>query len=170
MDSYPDPGGPKTCGSGSGFGSGSATLGIIMLIFFYSEAARLGAEEGETAGAAAGGAGAGPAAGGRGPGGGGAGQWPPGAAGQARGRECPPQVRENAYPIKAYSAMLVLSPMDPDLSPDPAIRQQKTVISLSFSAYYFMKVHLDRRNQGFSYYFCLMIEGSGSRFRKPKNM
>ena len=27
MDPYPDPGGPKTCGSGgSGFGSGSATL------------------------------------------------------------------------------------------------------------------------------------------------
>ncbi len=46
----------------------------------------------------------------------------------------------------------------------------------SFSAYYFLKVHLhhfskikspkevkkNSRNQGFSYYFCLMIEGPGS--------
>jgi hypothetical protein len=44
-----------------------------------------------------------------------------------------------------------------------------------FSAYYFLKVHLlhfskikiqkesqNRRNQGFSYNFCMMIEGSGS--------
>ncbi len=43
------------------------------------------------------------------------------------------------------------------------------------SAYYFLKVHLhnfsktrsqkesqNSRNQGFSYYFCMMIEGSGS--------
>jgi hypothetical protein len=45
-----------------------------------------------------------------------------------------------------------------------------------FSAYYFLKLHLHHfskiksqkesqngRNQGFSYYFCMMIEGSGSR-------
>ena len=41
-----------------------------------------------------------------------------------------------------------------------------------FSAYDFLKLHLDHfskikiqnsRNQGFSYYFCVMIEGSGSR-------
>ncbi len=45
-----------------------------------------------------------------------------------------------------------------------------------FSAYYFLKVHLhpfskiksqkesqNSRNQGFSYYFCMMIKGSGSR-------
>ncbi len=47
-----------------------------------------------------------------------------------------------------------------------------------FSAYYFLKVHLhhfskiksqkesqNSRNQGFSYYFCMMIEGSGSGSR-----
>ncbi len=49
-----------------------------------------------------------------------------------------------------------------------------------FSAYYFLKLHLhnfskiksqkeslNSRNQGFSYYFCMMIEGSGSG--RPKN-
>ncbi len=48
------------------------------------------------------------------------------------------------------------------------------IIKKSFSAFYILKVHLhnfskvkvqkkslSRRNQGFSYYFCLMIEGSG---------
>ncbi len=52
---------------------------------------------------------------------------------------------------------------------------QKTNSFLIFSAYYFLKVHLhyfskiksqkesqNSRNQGFSYYFCMMIEGSGS--------
>ncbi len=57
-----------------------------------------------------------------------------------------------------------------------------------FSAYYFLKVHLhhfpkiksqkesqNSRNQGFSYYFCMMIEGSGSipltsGSGRPKNM
>ncbi len=57
-----------------------------------------------------------------------------------------------------------------------------------FSAYYFLKVHLhhfskiksqkesqNSRNQGFSYYFCMMIEGSiplisGSGSWRPKNM
>jgi hypothetical protein len=57
-----------------------------------------------------------------------------------------------------------------------------------FSAYYFLKLHLhhfskiksqkeseNNRNQGISYYFCMMIEGSipltsGSRSGRPKNM
>jgi hypothetical protein len=49
----------------------------------------------------------------------------------------------------------------------------KNIFSLSFLAYYFLKVHLHHswkiksleeisRNQEFSYYFCLLIEGSGS--------
>jgi hypothetical protein len=51
------------------------------------------------------------------------------------------------------------------------------------SASYFLKVHLhlfskiksqkesqNSRNQGFSYYFCLVIEGSRSGSRRPKNM
>jgi hypothetical protein len=66
--------------------------------------------------------------------------------------------------------------LDPD--PDPAIfvidlqdASKKTI----FSAYYFLKVHLhnfskikrqkespNSMDQGFSYYFCMMIEGSGS--------
>ncbi len=70
--------------------------------------------------------------------------------------------------------------MDPD--PDPAIFvidlqdvSKKLIFNTIFSAYYFLKVHLhhfskiksqeesqNRRNQGFSYYFCMMIEGSGS--------
>ncbi len=55
--------------------------------------------------------------------------------------------------------------------------QQKTNLEKSFSAHYFLKVHLHHfskikkkskkksqsgRNQGFSYYFCLVIEGSVS--------
>jgi hypothetical protein len=80
--------------------------------------------------------------------------------------------------------------MDPDSDPDPAI----SVIDLQdaskysffptiFSAYYFLKVHLhhfskiksqkesqNSRNQGFSHYFCMMIEGSGSGPGRPKNM
>jgi hypothetical protein len=52
---------------------------------------------------------------------------------------------------------------------------KKLIFNTFFSAYYFLKVHLhhfskikspkesqNRRNQGFSYYFCMMIEGSGS--------
>ena len=52
-----------------------------------------------------------------------------------------------------------------------------------FSAYDFLKLHLhnfskikiqiesqNSRNQGFSYYFCMMIEGSGSGSWRPKNM
>jgi hypothetical protein len=51
-------------------------------------------------------------------------------------------------------------------------------LSTIFSAFYFLKLHLHNfsniksqkeykniRNQGFSYYFCMMIEGSGSGFR-----
>ncbi len=61
----------------------------------------------------------------------------------------------------------------------PSRCQQKTnFFNTIFSAYYFLKVHLhhiskiksqkesqNSRNQGFSYYFCMMIEGSGSRSR-----
>ncbi len=70
--------------------------------------------------------------------------------------------------------------MDPDADPGPAIfiidlQDANKKLKKSFSAYYFLKVHLnhfsemksknksqDFRNQGLSYYFCLMIEGSGS--------
>ncbi len=65
---------------------------------------------------------------------------------------------------------------------DPAIfiidlqdASKKLIFNTIFSAYYFLKVNLhhfskiksqkesqNRRNQGFSYYFCVMIEGSGS--------
>ena len=68
------------------------------------------------------------------------------------------------------------------LDPDPAIfvidlqdASKKLIFKTIFSAYYFLKVHLhhiskiksqkesqNSRNQGFSYYFCMMIEGSGS--------
>ncbi len=54
----------------------------------------------------------------------------------------------------------------------------KKLIKKKFSAYYFLKVHLHHfskikspkksqysRNQGFSYYFCLMREGSGGESR-----
>ncbi len=66
------------------------------------------------------------------------------------------------------------------------------IFNTIFSAYYFLKVHLyhfskiksqkesqNSRNQGFSYYFCMMIEGSGSGSipltsgsgsERPKNM
>ncbi len=69
------------------------------------------------------------------------------------------------------------------VDPDPAIffidlqdASKKLIFNTSFSAYYFLKVHLyhfskiksqkepqNSRNQGFSYYFRMMIEGSGSR-------
>ncbi len=71
------------------------------------------------------------------------------------------------------------SGVDPD--PDPAIfvidlqDASKKLILHNFSAYYFLKVHLhhfskiksqkesqNKGNQGFSYYFCMMIEGAGS--------
>ncbi len=89
--------------------------------------------------------------------------------------------------------------MDPDSDPEsgsccflhwPSRCQQKTIFNKKFSAYYFLKVHLhhfskiksqkesqNRRNQGFSYYICMMIEGSGSipltsgsGSGRPKNM
>ncbi len=70
---------------------------------------------------------------------------------------------------------------------------KKLIFYLIFSAYYFLKVHLhlfskiksqkesqNSRNLGFSYYFCMMIEGSRSGSipltngsggsRRPKNM
>ncbi len=53
--------------------------------------------------------------------------------------------------------------------------EKKKKFNTFFSAYYFLKLHLhhfskiksqkesqNSRNQGFSYYFCMMIEGSGS--------
>jgi hypothetical protein len=69
------------------------------------------------------------------------------------------------------------------MDPDPAIfvidASKKLIFNTIFSAYYFLKVHLhhfskiksqkesqNSRNQGISYYFCMMIEGSGW----PKNM
>jgi hypothetical protein len=71
------------------------------------------------------------------------------------------------------------------LDPDPAIfvidlqdASKKLIFNTIVSAYYFLKVHLhifskiksqkepqNSRNQGFSYYFCMMIEGSGSGSR-----
>ncbi len=90
--------------------------------------------------------------------------------------------------------------MDPDADPDPAIfvsDLQEANKKLSFLAYYFLKVHLHHfsmikshkevtkqygRNQRFSYYFCLMIEGgsgygsvsltngSGCGSGRPKNI
>ncbi len=52
-----------------------------------------------------------------------------------------------------------------------------------FSGFYFLKLHLhhfskiksqkeskNSRNQGFSYYFYMVIEGSGSESGRPKNM
>ncbi len=93
--------------------------------------------------------------------------------------------------------------MDPDSDPDPdpAIfvidlqhASKKIIFNTIFSAYYFLKVHLhnfskiksqkesqNRRNQVFSFYFCMMIEwsgsgsipltsGSGSGSWRPKNM
>jgi hypothetical protein len=70
----------------------------------------------------------------------------------------------------------------PDSDPDPAIfvidlqmPAKNKFFNEIFSAYYFLKVQLhhfskiksqkesqNSRNQGFSYYFCMMIEGSGS--------
>jgi hypothetical protein len=60
----------------------------------------------------------------------------------------------------------------PGAAPDPAIfvtdlqeANKKQFLNI-FSAYYFWKVHLHKsqniRNQGVSYHFGLMIEGSGS--------
>ncbi len=66
-----------------------------------------------------------------------------------------------------------------DLDPDPAIfvidlqdASKKLIFSTIFSACYFLKVHLhyfskikvkkSHKIVGFSYYFCMMIEGSGS--------
>ena len=68
------------------------------------------------------------------------------------------------------------------MDPDPAIfvidlqhASKKLIFNIIFSAYYFLKEHLHHfskiksqkesqniRNQGFYYYFCMMIEGSGS--------
>jgi hypothetical protein len=85
--------------------------------------------------------------------------------------------------------------MDPD--PNPAIfvsdlqDANKNLFLYNFSAYYFFKVHLhhfskiksqkesqNSRNQGFSYYFGMMIEETGESIRqrygsgsgRPKNV
>jgi hypothetical protein len=75
--------------------------------------------------------------------------------------------------------------MDPGSDPDPAIfvidlqdASKKLIFNTFFSAYFFLKLHLhhfskikspkesqNSRNQGFSYYFCMMIEGTGSGSR-----
>jgi hypothetical protein len=65
---------------------------------------------------------------------------------------------------------------------------KKLIFNTIFSAYYFLKLHLhnfsklksqkesqNSRNQGFSYYFCMGVEGSipltnGSGSERPKNM
>ncbi len=72
---------------------------------------------------------------------------------------------------------------DPDADPDPSIfiidfqdANKKLIFLKSFPAYYILKYlyiifqrlkvkkkSQNSRNQGFSYYICLMIEGSGSR-------
>ncbi len=97
------------------------------------------------------------------------------------------------------SADPCLWPMDPD--PDPAIfvidlqdASKKLIFLHNFFCLLLLKLHLyhfskiksqkesqNSRNQGFSYYFCMMIEGSGSGSipltsrsgfgsRRPKNM
>jgi hypothetical protein len=64
------------------------------------------------------------------------------------------------------------------MDPDPAIfvidlqdANKKLIFTTIFSAYCFLKVHLhhfsqkesqNSRNQGFSYYFPMVVEGSGS--------
>jgi hypothetical protein len=69
--------------------------------------------------------------------------------------------------------------MDPDFFDiDLQDASKKIIFNTIFSAYYILKVHLhhfskiksqkesqNSRNQGFSYYFCMMIEGSGSGSR-----
>jgi hypothetical protein len=79
------------------------------------------------------------------------------------------------------------------MDPDAAIfvtelqnAKKKLIIKKSFPAYCFLKVHLHNfskvkrpkevkkhlnlRNQGFSYYFCLLTEGSGPCYGRPKIM
>ncbi len=74
---------------------------------------------------------------------------------------------------------------DPDSDPDPAVfvidlqdASIKLIFNTIFSTYFFLKLHLhhfskiksqkesqNSRNQGFSYYFCMIIEGSGAGSR-----
>ncbi len=91
----------------------------------------------------------------------------------------------SAHMASVYKSMLMRSVPDPwhfGVDPDPAIfvidlqdASKKLIFNTIFSAYYFLKIHLhhfskiksqkesqNRGNQGFSYYFCMMIEGSGS--------
>ncbi len=62
----------------------------------------------------------------------------------------------------------------------PSRRQQKTSLKKkffcllffegTFTVHHFSKIKSHEKNQGFSYYFCLMIEGSGSGTWMRKNM
>jgi hypothetical protein len=90
-------------------------------------------------------------------------------------------------PESADPCLWLMDPdQDSDSDPDPGSgscyfitdlqdARKKLIFSTIFSAYYFFKLHLhhvsriksqkesqNSRNKGFSYYFCMMIEGSGS--------
>jgi hypothetical protein len=87
--------------------------------------------------------------------------------------------------IRIRGSMPLTNGSGSGLDPDPAIfiidlqdASKKLIFNTFFSSYYFLKVHLhhfskiksqkepqNSRNQGFSYYFCMMIEGSGSGSR-----
>jgi hypothetical protein len=76
------------------------------------------------------------------------------------------------------------------MDPDPAIfvidlqdASKKLIFNTIFSAYFFLKVRLhhfskiksqkvsqNSRNQGFSYYFCMMTEGSGCGREAQKHL
>ena len=71
---------------------------------------------------------------------------------------------------------------DPDIFVRPSRWQRKIIFLLRFFIYYFWKLHLhnfkekkvlkksqNSTNQGFSYYFCSMREGSGAGSQRPKN-
>ncbi len=93
-------------------------------------------------------------------------------------------------PGSADPCLWLMDP-DPDADPDPAIfvtlDLQDANKKLIYFFYFFcwllfegtitsflkiksQKEDTNNRNQGFSYYFCLVIEGSGSGSRRPKNM
>ncbi len=62
--------------------------------------------------------------------------------------------------------------MDPDPDSSLTIKmpaKNKFFITI-FSAYYFFFQGTNSRNQGFSHYFCMMIEGSRCGSGRPKNM
>ncbi len=88
--------------------------------------------------------------------------------------------------LRLHDILVWIRISDPYADPDPSIfiidlqdEQNNKFSYKSFSAYYFLKVLLhhfskvisqksqNSGNQGFSYHFCLIIQGSGSR--RPKN-